>query len=68
MLDRRDFMGRAPAGSYGHTGFTGPVLVIVPQHRLLLVLLCNRVYPHRAERAHLPVVAAVLDALLAICC
>jgi CubicO group peptidase (beta-lactamase class C family) len=68
MLERSDFMGHAPARTYGHTGFTGPVLVVVPAHRLLLVLLCNRTYPRRAERTHLPVVAAVLDALLAADC
>lgn len=65
MLDRPEVMGSAPPGSYGHTGFTGPVLVVVPRHELVLVLLCNRTYPRRAARAHFPVVAALLDALIA---
>jgi CubicO group peptidase (beta-lactamase class C family) len=66
MLDRAEIMGRAPAGSYGHTGFTGPVLVIVPRLRLVVIVLCNRTYPRRSEtRAHLPVVAAVVQAAMA---
>ena len=34
-----------PAGSYGHTGFTGCVLWIDPQARAFYVFLSNRVYP-----------------------
>jgi CubicO group peptidase (beta-lactamase class C family) len=65
MLDRADIMGVAPAGSYGHTGFTGPVLVAIPAQHLAVVFLCNRTYPRRSnERSHLPVVAALVDAVL----
>jgi CubicO group peptidase (beta-lactamase class C family) len=68
MLDRPDIMGSAPPGSYGHTGFTGPVLVIVPRRRMVLVVLCNRTYPRRSvERTHLPVIAAITDAALQAC-
>jgi CubicO group peptidase (beta-lactamase class C family) len=69
MLDRADIMGTAPAGSYGHTGFTGPVLVAIPAQRVAVVFLCNRTYPRRTtERSHLPVVAAVVDAVLQGAC
>jgi CubicO group peptidase (beta-lactamase class C family) len=47
MLDRATFMGAAPAGSFGHTGFTGPVIVGVPARDLALVVLSNRTYPLR---------------------
>jgi serine-type D-Ala-D-Ala carboxypeptidase len=64
MLDRPNFMGSAPAGSYGHTGFTGPALVVVPKRRLVVVLLSNRVFPRRGPPQHHPVTAAVVNALL----
>ncbi len=65
MLDRTEVMGSAPPGSYGHTGFTGPVLVVVPRQQLVLVVLCNRTYPRRtAQRTHFPVIAALVDAVL----
>jgi CubicO group peptidase (beta-lactamase class C family) len=60
MLDRRNFMGDAPAGTFGHTGFTGPAMIIVPPHRLIMVLLSNRVYPRRRAFEHHPVTAAIL--------
>lgn len=47
MLDRDNFMGAAPAGSFGHTGFTGPAIVGIPARRLALVILSNRTYPRR---------------------
>lgn len=65
MINRESFMGYTPAGTYGHTGFTGPVVVVVPQHQLGMVLLSNRTYPRRGERTHLPVTAAVVAAALA---
>jgi CubicO group peptidase (beta-lactamase class C family) len=34
-----------PAGSYGHTGFTGCILWIDPHSRTFYVFLSNRVYP-----------------------
>jgi CubicO group peptidase (beta-lactamase class C family) len=41
------FMGRlaAPA-SFGHTGFTGTSLLVVPKHRMVVVLLTNRAHPN----------------------
>ena len=34
--------------SYGHTGFTGTFFWIDPNNDLVIVLLTNRVYPHRS--------------------
>ncbi|NWG21139.1 MAG: beta-lactamase family protein [Chloroflexi bacterium] len=65
MLDRAGFMGAAPAGSFGHTGFTGPALVIIPHHRLIVVVLSNRTYPRRDTPRHHPVTAAIVNAALA---
>ena len=65
MLDRPNFMGAAPIGSFGHTGFTGPAIIVVPVRRLIVVLLSNRVYPRRRAFEHHPVTAAILQAALA---
>jgi CubicO group peptidase (beta-lactamase class C family) len=68
MLDRAYVMGAVPRGSFGHTGFTGSVLIGVPAVELLLVLLSNRVYPQRTPPPyrHHAVTAEVLGALTAI--
>jgi len=67
MLDRAAFMGAAPPGSFGHTGFTGPVIVGVPAAGLALVLLSNRTYPRRTPPPfrHHAVTADVLGVALA---
>jgi len=65
MLDRPNFMGAAPTGSFGHTGFTGPAMIVVPGRRLIVVLLSNRVYPRRRAFEHHPVTAAIVRAVLA---
>jgi CubicO group peptidase (beta-lactamase class C family) len=45
-ISDRSFMGvLADSGAFGHTGFTGTSLVV--NHDLVLVLLTNRVHPHR---------------------
>lgn len=36
-----------PAGGYGHSGFTGTSVVVVPGRRLTFVLLTNNVHPLR---------------------
>jgi CubicO group peptidase (beta-lactamase class C family) len=64
MLDRPNFMGAAPRGTFGHTGFTGPVMIIAQQHQLLWVLLSNRVYPRRRAAEHHAVTASILGAAL----
>ncbi len=66
MLDRANFMGAAPTGSFGHTGFTGPAMVGVPAQGLALVMLSNRTFPRRTPPPyrHHAVMAAVLEAAL----
>jgi CubicO group peptidase (beta-lactamase class C family) len=67
MRDRPSFMGAAPPGSIGHTGFTGPALVLLPDAQIALVLLSNRTYPRRTPPPYLhhAVTAAIMAALLA---
>jgi CubicO group peptidase (beta-lactamase class C family) len=67
MIDRPNFMGHAPAGTFGHTGFTGPALVLVSQERLIVVVLSNRIYPRRRPPPfeHHAVTAAIVNAALA---
>ena len=41
------FMGRlASPRSFGHTGFTGTSLLVVPDRRMVVVLLTNRAHPN----------------------
>ena len=41
------FMGRlANPDSFGHTGFTGTSLLVVPKRRMVVVLLTNRAHPN----------------------
>lgn len=50
MLGDGGFGGtRVPAGSFGHTGFTGTSLLCDPRHDLCVVLLTNRVHPTRVN-------------------
>lgn len=43
MMDTDDsFMKNAPAGTFGHTGFTGTSIVVVPSLGISVILLINR--------------------------
>lgn len=43
MMDNANaFMKNAPAGSFGHTGFTGTSIAVVPSLNLSVILLINR--------------------------
>jgi len=43
MMDiANSFMKNAPAASYGHTGFTGTSIVVIPQTSTSIILLINR--------------------------
>jgi serine-type D-Ala-D-Ala carboxypeptidase len=64
MIDRANFMGAAPSGTYGHTGFTGPALVVVPGRRLVVVIVSNRVFPRRGPPHHHEVTASVVGAAM----
>lgn len=56
------FMGtRFPAGSFGHTGFTGTSLVVDPATGIYGVLLTNAVHPKRGVTDMLPVRRAFYD-------
>ena len=42
-MDTEDsFMNNAPEGTFGHTGFTGTSIVIVPSLDISVILLINR--------------------------
>jgi CubicO group peptidase (beta-lactamase class C family) len=46
-MDQPWFMGRlAGPASFGHTGFTGTSLLVVPTRRMVVVLLTNRAHPN----------------------
>jgi CubicO group peptidase (beta-lactamase class C family) len=66
MLDRSSFMGAAPRGTAGHTGFTGPVIVIQPSLGLSVIVLSNRSYPRRTPPPyrHHAVTAAIVEEVL----
>ncbi|HLR32066.1 MAG TPA: serine hydrolase, partial [Fodinibius sp.] len=40
----KDFISAqgTPAGTFGHTGFTGTNIVVIPKHNLSIILLTNR--------------------------
>jgi CubicO group peptidase (beta-lactamase class C family) len=43
MMDPSNaFMKNAPAGSFGHTGFTGTSIAVVPELGLSVIILINR--------------------------
>jgi CubicO group peptidase (beta-lactamase class C family) len=43
MMDpANSFMKNAPEGSFGHTGFTGTSITVIPHDRISIILLINR--------------------------
>jgi CubicO group peptidase (beta-lactamase class C family) len=43
MMDPdNSFMKKAPEGSFGHTGFTGTSIAVIPQYKTSIILLINR--------------------------
>ncbi|WP_298403092.1 serine hydrolase [uncultured Chloroflexus sp.] len=62
---RRPYLGPAITTGFGHSGFTGPIMVGIPQERLAIIVLCNRTYPHRTPPPyrHHAVVAAITQAV-----
>lgn len=43
MMDPENaFMKHAPAGSFGHTGFTGTSIAVVPEYDVSVIILINR--------------------------
>jgi CubicO group peptidase (beta-lactamase class C family) len=43
MMDTTDsFLKGGPEGTFGHTGFTGTSIMVVPKYNLSIILLINR--------------------------
>jgi serine-type D-Ala-D-Ala carboxypeptidase len=43
MMDpSNSFMRNAPEGSFGHTGFTGTSIAVIPNDKIMVILLINR--------------------------
>ena len=53
-----------PAGTFGHTGFTGTSLWCSPRHDVSVVLLTNRVHPTRVNNQITSARRAVHDAVM----
>lgn len=64
MIDRPNVMGSAPTGTFGHTGFTGPAIIICPQLQRIIIVLNNRVFPRRGPSTHHSIIAAIVDTAL----
>ncbi|MBN2259501.1 MAG: beta-lactamase family protein [Clostridiales bacterium] len=65
MLNR-PFMGDAPLSAYGHSGFTGPIVINIPCSNICIVFLTNCTYPQRGSRQHHNVVAEITNAVLKV--
>jgi len=65
MLARDNFMPATVLDAMAaHTGFTGPVVAIVPGHQLAWALLSNRTWPQRTPPHHHVVTRLVGEVLL----
>ena len=58
-----DWMGKFGPSSIGHTGFTGPSIMISPKHAFFAILLMNRTYPQRTIRKRHTYQAPIMNAL-----
>jgi CubicO group peptidase (beta-lactamase class C family) len=65
MLDRPTSMGRVPSGTYGHTGFTGTLLIIEPRSDTIIVILSNRTFPRRGEPLHYAAYVPIIERAIA---
>lgn len=63
-MGQEAFMGTTDQQVIGHTGFVGTSLVIDPRHDLVVILLTNRVHPHRETFASMPLRRAVMNRAL----
>lgn len=67
MLARDNFMPTAALNSMAaHTGFTGPVVAIVPQKAVAWALLSNRTWPQRTAPRHHSVTRSIGEVLLSV--
>lgn len=72
MMDTNDsFMKHAPEGSFGHTGFTGTSIVVVPQYHTSIILLINRQHmgflPNGKYYDVTPIRQQIFEAVLNFC-
>jgi len=72
MMDPANaFMKNAPAGTFGHTGFTGTSISVVPDYHLSVIILINRqnvgLQPTGVYYNPNPVRQGVFDAAMAWC-
>lgn len=64
-LDVSSWMSlRAPRGTAGHLGFTGPMLWVCPERGLSLVVLNNRVHPTREGPKRMGLLREISEAAL----
>lgn len=65
------FMKNAPSGSYGHTGFTGTSIVVIPQYDISIILLINRqnmgLLPNQAYYNLNPIREEIFKAVMTYC-
>jgi CubicO group peptidase (beta-lactamase class C family) len=64
MIDRPHVMGSAPTGTFGHTGFTGPAMIVCSQRRRIIIVLTNRVFPQRGPATHHAIIAAIVNSAI----
>jgi CubicO group peptidase (beta-lactamase class C family) len=72
MMDPGEsFMKDGPAGTFGHTGFTGTSIVVVPSLKVSVILLINRqnmgLLPNRIYYNPNPIRKEIFEAVLANC-
>ena len=55
MMDTTNsFIKDGPPGSFGHTGFTGTSIAVIPQNKLSIILLTNRQQTGLSETGNYP--------------
>lgn len=72
MMDTAvSLLKNGPAGSYGHTGFTGTSIAVIPAYDISIILLVNRQHTGLSEKGEYynlsPVRAAVFKSVLEYC-
>jgi CubicO group peptidase (beta-lactamase class C family) len=72
MMDSENsFMRNAPEGSFGHTGFTGTSISVIPQEKISVILLINRQNTGLLKNGEYynvsPVRLQIFDAVLKYC-
>lgn len=67
QMDASFYMGfNAPGGTAGHTGFTGPTLILNPETKHICIILENRVYPNRNGPNRMPYHRRIAETLFSL--